>query len=145
VEWLLQHPDIDLNCRYFKGLTPLLSSASQGSVQVVEVLLRHPEIQPDIPNQMGRTPLMIAAMTGHESSFHVLFQSHKVSRDSVSSDNIGLLEYAACGGNRNIIYQVLDLHSRGGCEDCRICTPLAYAAVEGYQDVVQLLLDHDDL
>ncbi|KAJ7576471.1 ankyrin repeat-containing domain protein [Mycena floridula] len=145
VERLLQHPDIDVNCSSYQGETPLLWAVSRGPVEVVEVLLQHPHIQPDIPDQMGKTPLMMAAMEGHESSFRLLFQSHKVTRDLVSSENVGLLAYAAYGGNQNIVHQVLDLTSSSGCKDCRLCTPLSYAVVEGYQDIVEFLLEKDNL
>ncbi|KAJ7577681.1 ankyrin repeat-containing domain protein, partial [Mycena floridula] len=146
VERLLQHPDVYVNCRDSAGRTPLLwaTFSKDENVVLVEVLLQHPHIQPDIPDHMGRTPLMTAAMKGYNSSFSHLFQSHKVTRDLVSSDNVGLLAYAACGGRRNIVDQVLALNSSSGCKDCHRCTPLSYAAMEGYQDVVQLLLKHDD-
>ncbi|KAJ7576529.1 ankyrin repeat-containing domain protein [Mycena floridula] len=145
VERLLQHPDVDVNCRGFYGRPPLSWAASWGCVEAVESLLRHPHIQPDIPDQMGMTPLIIAAMSDRESSFHVLFQSHKVTRDLVSLENVSLLAHAARGGNRNIIHRVLELSSSSGCKDCRLCTPMSYAAVEGYQDIVELLLEQDDL
>ncbi|KAJ7577705.1 hypothetical protein C8J56DRAFT_798552 [Mycena floridula] len=130
----------------FPQQIPLLwaTFSKDEKVVLVEVLLQHPHIQPDIPDHMGRTPLMTAAMKGYNSSFSHLFQSHKVARDLVSSDNVGLLAYAACGGRWNIVDQVLALNSSSGCKDCRICTPLSYLAVEGHQDVVQLLLKNDD-
>ncbi|KAJ7576491.1 ankyrin repeat-containing domain protein [Mycena floridula] len=145
VKRLLQHPDVDINSEDSKGWTPLSWAVFCDYEEVVEFLLQHPHIQPDIPDKMGRTPLMMAAMKGHESSFHLLFQSHRVSRDLVSSDNVGLLAYAACGGDQNIVHQVLELTSSSGCKDCCLCTPLSYAAVEGYQDIVELLLEEDDL
>ncbi|KAJ7576518.1 ankyrin repeat-containing domain protein [Mycena floridula] len=144
VKRLLQHPNVDINLRDLQGWTPLLWAARGDYEEVAEFLLQHPHIQADIADEMGRTPLLMAAMKGHESSFHLLFQSYKVTRDLVSPRNIGLLAYAVWGGNQNIIHQVLELNSSSGCKDCRLCTPLSYAAVEGYQDVVQLLLRHND-
>ncbi|KAJ7577658.1 ankyrin repeat-containing domain protein [Mycena floridula] len=144
VKRLLQHPDIDINLGDFEGLTPLSWAALCDYDEAVEVLLQHPDIQPDISDKMGGTPLMMAAMKGHESSFDSLFQSHKVTRDLVSLENIDLLAYAVCGGNLNIVHQVLEFNSSKGCKDCCLCPPMSYAAVEGYQDVVQLLLQHDD-
>ncbi|KAJ7576469.1 ankyrin repeat-containing domain protein [Mycena floridula] len=145
VKRLLQHPDIDINLGDFEGWTPLSWAAlCDYSEEIVEIPLQHPDIQPDIPDHTGKTPLMAAAYYGRESPFCHLFQSHKVTKDLVSPEDVGLLAYAACGGNQNIVHQVLELTSSSGCKDCHLCTPLSYAAVEGYQDVVQLLLEHDD-
>ncbi|KAJ7577718.1 hypothetical protein C8J56DRAFT_1031374 [Mycena floridula] len=117
METLLQHPDVDINCKDSKGQTPLAWAALGDYGELVQLLLQHPDIQPDIPDPMGRTPLMMAAMEGCESSFCHLFQSYKVLRDLVSLKNIDLSVYAAWGGNQNIVHQ----------------------------DVVKLLLEHDDL
>ncbi|KAJ7577696.1 ankyrin repeat-containing domain protein, partial [Mycena floridula] len=133
---LFKHPNIDPN---WKGhdQTPLAHDIMNGHLEVVGCLLQCTDIQPDIP---CRTPLMIAAMKGCESLFHLLFESHKVTKDLVSAENVSLLACAVCGGNHNIVDQVLELTSSSGCKGCRLCTPLSYAAVEGYQDVVRLLL-----
>ncbi|KAJ7576519.1 ankyrin repeat-containing domain protein [Mycena floridula] len=128
VKGLLQHPDVDANCRDSKGWTPLSWAAFWDYEEVVEFLLQHPDIQSEIPDEFGRAPLILAAIYGHESSFRLLFQSREGAKDLILLENIYLLAYAAFGED----------------QDCHLCTPLSYTTVEGYQDVVQLLLEHDD-
>ena len=63
---LLEHPDIDVNCRNRWKSTPLMLAAGSGNLDIVECLLRHPKILVDLQAEYyGRTALIETAVKGH--------------------------------------------------------------------------------
>ncbi|KAJ7576525.1 ankyrin repeat-containing domain protein, partial [Mycena floridula] len=149
VDLLLKHPDIDPNWKG-RGNTPLGFAIVSGHLEVVKLLLQHSDIQPNLmPGPQGMwvmPPLSYAVRCRSQRIMETLLQHPDVDINCKDSKGRTPLAWAALGdyGELNIVHQVLELTSSSGCKDCRLCTPLSYAVVEGYQDVVKLLLEHDD-
>ncbi|KAJ7591869.1 hypothetical protein C8J56DRAFT_1162465 [Mycena floridula] len=144
---LTARPDVDVNHRSdFYGHPALTYAAKNGRLLVVECLLQHPHILPNLADSQGTTPLMYAARQGHFSMFEVLLSAKDVRVDLVDANGIGFLGHASYGGDVAVINRVVDmmqivLDSKGkGTQGL-----LSYAAAEGYEEAVTMLLQRGNI
>ena len=128
----------DVNQRDSAGMTPLIWAARYGNRQVVSLLLRKQDIQPDQQDaNYGRTALSWAAGNGHEGVVRLFLGPQFVNPGSVG-----------CWWGKAA--QAVDLLLGGRYVDpdssskyCR--TPLSWAAENGNEGIVKLLLGRKDV
>ena len=135
---LIKMNRLDLNQRDAMGMTPLIWAAAYGHEEVVRLLLRKQHIQPDQQDcYNGRTALSWAAGNGHEGVVRLFLGLQFVNPGSIgrwwgkAARVMGLL----FGGR----YVDPNSSSRYGR------TPLSWAAENGHEGIVKLLLGRKDV
>jgi len=128
----------DVNQRDSAGLTPLMWGARYGHEEVVQLLLQQGGTQPDIPDmEYGRTALSWAAGGGHERVVKLLLGGR-----FADSGNIGRWWKNTWRAMALIIVgKCVDPNS----PDNRGQTPLLWAARNGHDRTVELLLKLEDV
>ena len=124
----------DVNQRDSVGMTPLMWAARYGYEDVVELLLREKHIQPDRQDtNYGRTAFSWAAGNGHEGVVR-LFLGPQFANPRSIGRQWGKVRRSAgrLFGRR---YVNLDSSSESGR------TPLSWAAENGHEGIVRLLLE----
>jgi len=127
----------DVNQRDSAGLTPLMWAARQGREDVVKLLLEQKHTQPDIPDKYhGRTALSWATSSGHEGVVRLflgpLFDNPRsIGRWWGVSEVMGALF-----GKKYVNLNRPDNYGQ---------TPLSWAAFNGRDGVVKLLLEREDV
>ena len=123
----------DVNQNDSMGMTPLMWAARYGHEKLVRVLLREKHIYPDQRDtNYGRTALSWAAEYGHEGVVRFFLSPEFVDPRNIS----GWLGKAlrAVGRPSGMRYVNPDSSSKYGR------TPLSWAAENGYEGIVELLL-----
>jgi len=120
------------------GTTPLMWAARQGHEEVVRLLLRQKHIQPDLQDGIyGRTALSWAARNGCEGVVKVFLGPRFVNPASI-------------GRRWGRVARAIDVLFLGRyVKPDRSCgfgrTPLSWAADNGHEGIVKLLLDRKDV
>ena len=135
---LLKLKRCDLNQRDGLGMTPLIWATRYGREEVVRLLLRKGNIQPDQQDWYnGRTALSWAAENGHEGVVRLF-----LGRQLVNPKSVGFRWRKAV--------QVVDLlfgrryvNPDSSYKSGR--TPLSWAAGNGHEGIVKLLLGRNDV
>ena len=135
---LIRKKRLDVNQRDSAGLTPLMWAAGYGREEVVKSLLEEKHIQPDIPDtEYGRTALLWAATGGHEGIVRLLlgpsfFNPGSLGRWWGKTPRV----MSALFGRKYVNPDRPDDHGR---------TPLSWAARNGHDGAVKLLLGLEDV
>ena len=128
----------DLNGADGAGTTPLIWAARHGHEGVVRVLLRQRQIQPDRQDaSSGRTALSWAAGNGCEGVVKLLF-----GRQFLNPRSIGQL-WGKAARAVDVIFGWRYVNPNSTCNYGR--TPLSWAASNGHEGIVKLLLGREDV
>ena len=128
----------DVNQRDGLGMTPLIWAARYGHEEVVRLLLRENDIRPDRPDEeYGRTPLSWAAGNGHEGVVRLFLRPKFVNPRSAGRQWEKAAQ--AVGSLFGRRYVNPDKSSKSGR------TPLSWAAENGHEGIVMLLLGREDV
>ena len=128
----------DVNQRDSAGMTPLIWAARYGNDEVVKLLLRKKHIQPDQQDaNYERTALSWAAGNGHEGVVRLFLEPQFVNPGSVGrrwGKAARVVDHFL--GGRYVNPDSSSKHSR---------TPLSWAAENGHEGIVKLLLERKDV
>lgn len=127
----------DVNSR-----TPLSFAAGVGSIFGIEALLEH-GADVDAQDMSGRTPLSWAAAGGHTSAAKILLRNNV---QSESPDIWGKtpLIYACISGHADMVALLLEYnHPLIIKSDNKKMSPLAHAAANGHNAVIEILIPLD--
>ncbi|OQS00555.1 ankyrin repeat domain-containing protein 50 [Achlya hypogyna] len=132
---VLLERSINVNFENHVGWTALSLASFFGHAPVVARLARHPEVHVDVANEFGADGFLVACMEGHT--------------DVVAA----LVDHPAVDVNRthlNVRQEVPALNaravgSRPRSSDTDGCTGLVYAASQGADSIVALLLAHPEI
>ena len=135
---LIQMNRWDVNQRDSAGMTPLIWAARYGHEAVVRLLLREKHIKPDrLERDKGRTALSWAAGNGHEGVVRLFLGPEFVDPGSIGRLYGASLVVGKLFGPRYVNPDAPDrLYDR---------TPLSWAAGNGHEGVVKLLLGRKDV
>ena len=120
------------------GTTPLIWAARHGNEEVVRLLLRKKQVQPDKPDvKSGRTALSWAAGNGHEGVVRLFLAPRFVNPESIGRRwGKAVRIVGVLFGGRYVNPDSLDKYGQ---------TPLSWAANNGYEGMVKLLLWRKDV
>jgi ankyrin repeat protein len=71
---LLSRTDINVNARYYGGMTPLAYAAFNGKAELVKLLLQHHNVDVFPLDRFGGTPLLLAAKEGESHIVNILLK-----------------------------------------------------------------------
>jgi len=135
---LIQMNRWDVNQRDSAGMTPLIWAARYGHEAVVRLLLRQRHIKPDrLGGDDGRTALSWAARNGHEGVVRLFLGSQFVNPGSIGRLWGAPLLVGQMFGPRYINPDAQDRFDGQ--------TPLSWAAKNGHEGVVKILLQRKDV
>ena len=127
---------------YMAGQTLLMAAAEEGREDVTQFLLSLPATNLEARGEGGWTALLVASSNGHLNIVKLLLD-HGADPKAVTNEGITPLIAAATEGWEDVSQFLLGLpdinleaRSRGGW------TAMVHAAVNGYRNLVRLLLDH---
>jgi len=135
---LIQMKRWDVNQRDSAGMTPLIWAARNGHEPVVGLLLRQKHIKPDrLGGDEGQTALSWAARNGHERVVRIF-----LGPQFVNPGTIGRL-----WGARLVVGQMFGLRyiNPDAPDSWYDRTPLSWAAGNGHEGIVKLLLERKDV
>ena len=123
------------------GMTPLAYAAEAGKTNTLrQLLIRGADV--NATNRLGWTPLMSAALRGHADAVAALLRAG-ADPNHVGAEGRTALEVSVWCGNLEVGRLLLDKGAQtGGLSPPPPMTALHEAALLGYADFVQLLLDH---
>jgi len=107
VEFLLQHPGVDVNGQNSEGATPLNIASQQGHLQVVSLLLADPRIDPTTMDNRGRSPLFMAAQNGHAEVVSLLLQDGRSPVNTIRTDSTSPLWFAVLNRRLPVVQLLL--------------------------------------
>jgi len=134
---LIQMNRWDVNQRDSAGMTPLIWAARYGHEDVVLLLLQQKHIKPDQRDREGRTALSWAAENGHEGVVRFFLGPQFVNPGSMGRLWGAPLIMGQIFGPRYVNPDAPDM-SYG-------LTPLSWAAKNGHEGIVKLLLERKDV
>jgi len=136
--------DISINCMDGTGATPFLWAAMRGHEGLVKLLLGQEHMDPTWADCSGRTPMSWAAGNGHEAVVKLLLAQNGLSPDKPDfMDRISLM-------TQNITKRHPKLFPRQEAidpdtPDLGGRTPMSWAAGNGQEAVVKILLGRKDV
>ncbi|KAJ5876220.1 uncharacterized protein N7529_001804 [Penicillium soppii] len=137
---LLIEQGTDLNYRDEKGTTALSSASSCGLLDVVKSLLEA-NVNPDSVDQDGWTPLMAAAERGHSQVVRFLLEKQA----DVNWRSHDEMTPILCASGEAVAALLLDAGADPNDADMNCRTPITYAAENGDESLVLLLLERGAL
>ena len=133
---LLARDDFEVDSKDGYSRTPLSWAAESGHEAIVRLLLARNDVEADSRSGLGETPLSWAARHGHEAVVELLLRRDDVEADSKTISRL----YPVAWSFRTGRPEVETLHLVDGG-----MTPLAWAARNGHEAIVKLLLARDDI
>jgi len=135
---LLEMNKWDVNQRDGAGITPLIWAASRGHEEAVELLLQQKDIQSDLPDTNGgRTALSWAAGNGHEGVVRIFLGRRFINPGRIGRSWGKAPRVAGLLLGRRYVNPDSPSESGG--------TPLSWAAQNGHEGVVKILLERNDV
>ena len=99
VDYLIRHPQVDLNRSDSDDDTALSNLLKKGSFSLAKSLLAIGHVNPNSFNRKNQTPLIIAARCGHETIVNALLDHAKIDLRTRSRKNETMLDIAIREGN----------------------------------------------
>ncbi|KAK4947542.1 hypothetical protein LTR10_013487 [Elasticomyces elasticus] len=140
---LLDMDDIEVNARE-PGWhqTPLLLAVKLGQTTIVARLSERSDVAVNAVEKHGRTALILAVGCGHVECAKMLLTRGDIEVNRQDQDGKSALALAARSGYEDLAKLLLLAGADAGSLNERGWTPLADAAMNGHESIVQLLLDH---
>lgn len=142
---LLSTKAVDVASRTNLEETPLLVAAKNGHEDVVASLLNVQGIDLDSKDVFGQTPLSWAAERGFEGVMVLLLANQGVNVDCKDTFGWTPLFYAVSNNFKTGVRLLLERGADTGTKDNRGRTPLSWAAEEGNEDIVALMLTSNNV
>ncbi|KAL9125157.1 MAG: hypothetical protein Q9217_005596, partial [Psora testacea] len=143
---LLSRTDVDVNATNFRGSTPLILALVNHNSAIALKLLDRDDVDVTLAPKLGSSAIFHAAYFGYEEVVRRLLANDQVNLQSLSTfpPTKAPLHDAVEGGDEFVVKMFLehagvDVNVRGGSGR----TPLSYAAIKGWEDITQLLLEHN--
>jgi len=128
----------DVNQRDGAGVTPLILAARYGHEEVVRLLLQEKRIQPDLQDtSCGWTALSWAAGNGHEGVVRLFLGPRFVNPGSIGR------RWGKAPQVAGLLFGRRYVNPDSSSQFCR--TPLSWAAGNGHEVTVKLLLEREDV
>lgn len=140
VELLLQQRGVDPNATTKDGFTPLITAIFGSHTDVVKLLLDRPDVDPNqADTTYKQTPLWMAVTRG-EQMFQMFFARKDVDINSQSRRAETALYQAIQRDRLSVAKILLDAGADPNISNWEDQTPLGWAAAEGKEDAMELLL-----
>jgi ankyrin repeat protein len=140
VEYLLQLPDIQVNCAHgYMKTTPLHNAARAGHIDVAKLLLSHPATSLNAVDRYGKTSLYYAAIAGRREMVALLLSQKQI---SFAAPDYTLLQHAVFHDQWPIVKILLDYQSGPGGNNVLKVSP-EQSQVSSFQ-IVDRLFRHPD-
>jgi ankyrin repeat protein len=140
VKLLLSTNSVDPNAKDESGLTPLILAAWDGHTDTVRQLLLSTNVDPHAKDDCEWTALGYAVSSGSRNTVEMLLQVGNFDPSETCSEGRALLAHAAGCGEYDIVDLLLG-EAKFSTDD--YCSALDLAELEGYEDIIKLLLSTD--
>ncbi|VAI40501.1 ankyrin-1-like isoform X5 [Triticum dicoccoides] len=124
-----------------EGLGALHFAAGKGRLRVCRYLVEGLGVDVDAVDDAGRTPLLVALLRGIMDTASYLLD-HGADPGKADDEGFAPLHHAATAGDRKMVELLL---AKGVSVDpvCVDGTPLYAAAIEGHDEIMQILLENN--
>ncbi len=136
---LLLHAGADANAANDFQMTPLSQACVNGNAALVELLLKS-GAKPNLAIATGETPLMTCAKTGNVEAVQTLISHDAAINAKEPVQNQTALMWAAAEQHAAVVRALIDAHADLQAHSKKGYTALHFAAREGDQESVRLLL-----
>ena len=136
---LLLRAGADANAANDFGMTPLSQACTNGSGALVRLLLKS-GANPNTAIATGETPLMTCARSGSVDGIKILLEYGAAINAKEPSQNQTALMWAAAEHHPDVVKALIDAHADLRAHSRQGFTALHFAAREGDQECVQVLL-----
>lgn len=130
----------DFSAANKEGINPLIASASEGHVSIVQKLLERKGIDPDAKDKDGTNSLMAASVRGHKEVVELLLR-HNAQVNAQNVDGHTALMFAYNGKNQ--VETLLDKYSEYIKDDSDNSSKVILEALKSHIEVVNILLQHN--
>ncbi|MBR3632012.1 MAG: ankyrin repeat domain-containing protein [Elusimicrobiaceae bacterium] len=138
----LIYANVDVNERNYAGITPLTIAAEKGNMEIIKKLIEEGGASINTPSSYGVTPLIAAAAAGNREVVGYLLAN---GADPTAKDDLGktALLHAMPANDKKLTESLVSQNNRAiNLPDNTGNTPLIYAAKNGAEDNIKVLLKY---
>jgi len=141
VEFLLKHPEVDVNKRQKEGASAFLIACESGHEEVVSLLLADVRVDVNKSQNERCTPFFMACYNGHKEVVSLLLADSRINLNEPQiNEATPFLIACERGLEEAMLLLLADSRIDVNQPNHNQCTPLWFASMNGYLPLVQLLL-----
>jgi len=144
LEYLLEHPRVDVNVRNGANRTPFQIACTLNNKSILELFIKNPRVDLSVSDN-GQSPMFEACAYGSIQTFEALIECDKIDVDLPEPGTNATPLYIACEKGHLEPAKILIKHPKvnGNAMNKFSSTPLYVACQNGMTEIVKVLLEDE--